>query len=132
MQSRVVALYRILPNFLLLFLEFTMIHHLARALFVRSHAAAGATPHPVDAPPSPPAEQAPRQVKPRPITPWRTPTARTSASVAETASLRLVSVPPRVRICTDPNDARRTVITGRFAEVCAALDRLVREQEALA
>ena len=29
-------------------------------------------------------------------------------------------------------DARRTVITGKFAEVCAALDRLVLEQEALA
>jgi hypothetical protein len=38
----------------------------------------------------------------------------------------------RVRICTDPADARRTVIAGRFAEVCAALDRLVREQEAIA
>jgi hypothetical protein len=36
------------------------------------------------------------------------------------------------RICSDPADARRTVITGRFAEVCAALDRLVMEQEALA
>jgi hypothetical protein len=38
----------------------------------------------------------------------------------------------RVRISTDPSDARRTVIAGRFAEVCAALDRLVREQEAAA
>jgi hypothetical protein len=38
----------------------------------------------------------------------------------------------RVRISTDPADARRTVIAGRFAEVCAALDRLVLEQEAAA
>jgi hypothetical protein len=38
----------------------------------------------------------------------------------------------RVRISTDPADARRTVIAGRFAEVCAALDRLVMEQEATA
>jgi hypothetical protein len=37
-----------------------------------------------------------------------------------------------VRITTDPADARRTVIAGRFAQVCAALDRLVLEQEALA
>jgi len=37
-----------------------------------------------------------------------------------------------VRISTDPADARRTVIAGRFAQVCAALDRLVLEQEALA
>jgi hypothetical protein len=37
-----------------------------------------------------------------------------------------------VRISVDPQDARRTVIAGKFAEVCAALDRLVLEQEALA
>jgi len=35
-----------------------------------------------------------------------------------------------LRICSDPSDARRTVITGRFADVCAALDKLVMEQEA--
>jgi len=35
-----------------------------------------------------------------------------------------------LRICSDPSDARRTVITGRFADVCAALDRMVMEQEA--
>ncbi|HRH17613.1 MAG TPA: hypothetical protein PLS22_09165 [Aquabacterium sp.] len=31
----------------------------------------------------------------------------------------------RLRIHRDPSDARRTVITGRFADVCAALDRMV-------
>jgi hypothetical protein len=39
---------------------------------------------------------------------------------------------PRLRISADPHDARRTVIAGRFAEVCAALDRMVMEQEAIA
>ncbi len=36
-----------------------------------------------------------------------------------------------LRIRRDPSDTRRTVITGRFADVCAALDRLV-ELEAAA
>ena len=33
--------------------------------------------------------------------------------------------PSRLRIRRDPQDIRRAVITGRFADVCAALDRLV-------
>lgn len=33
--------------------------------------------------------------------------------------------PNPLRIRRDPQDTRRTVITGRFADVCAALDRLV-------
>ena len=33
--------------------------------------------------------------------------------------------PSRLRIRRDPQDTRRAVITGRFADVCAALDRLV-------
>jgi hypothetical protein len=49
----------------------------------------------------------------------------TGANVARTGR-------PALRISADPSDARRTVISGRFAEVCAALDRLVLEQEALA
>ena len=53
--------------------------------------------------------------------------------VAQIIPLRSgVDTATRVRISTDPSDARRTVIAGRFAEVCAALDRLVREQEAAA
>ncbi|WP_290659908.1 hypothetical protein [Aquabacterium sp.] len=43
-----------------------------------------------------------------------------------------VTPPRRLRISSDPADARRTVIAGRFADVCAALDRLVLEQEATA
>jgi hypothetical protein len=133
MRSRVVALFLNPAELPCLFLgEFTMIHHLARALFIRNQAGIPHAQQPVEAPPAAPAQQPSRQVKPRPITPWRTPTPRMSDSAAETTPLRHVGAPARVRICTDPNDARRTVITGRFAEVCAALDRLVREQEALA
>ena len=36
-----------------------------------------------------------------------------------------------IRIHRDPSDNRRTVIAGRFADVCAALDRMV-EMEAAA
>jgi hypothetical protein len=36
-----------------------------------------------------------------------------------------------IRIHRDPSDNRRTVIAGRFADVCAALDRMV-ELEAAA
>ncbi len=34
-----------------------------------------------------------------------------------------------LRMRRDPSDARRAVITGRFADVCAALDRMVAELE---
>lgn len=116
-----------------------MIHHLARAFFVRNtaaHSAAGDPPsdngsRPANAP-------AQRPVKARPITPWGTPPARqqNQGHGATIVSLRTAhqqsTVAQRVRISTDPSDARRTVITGRFAEVCAALDRLVMEQEAAA
>jgi hypothetical protein len=108
-----------------------MIHHLARAFFLRHTApqGSGSTPTDGDRPASPPA---PRPVKARPITPWHTPPRPDSGS--PTAPLRCATAPHngvrRVRISTDPSDARRTVIAGRFAEVCAALDRLVLEQEA--
>lgn len=91
-----------------------MIHHLARAFAVRqqhSLATAGLTE-----PGHPARPSAPAPVRPRPITPWGSQPRAT----------------PRLRISADPQDARRTVITGRFAEVCAALDRLVLEQEATA
>ena len=107
-----------------------MIHHLARAFFARdamrsSPAAslpANAGHRPEGTRTSGPA-QAP--VRPRPITPWTTPVTPAPHKPEGTSS-------HRVRISTDPSDARRTVISGRFAEVCAALDRLVREQEAMA
>jgi len=56
--------------------------------------------------------------------------ARTAPHAAAHAGVRAAA--PRLRITADPHDARRTVIAGRFAEVCAALDRMVMEQEAIA
>ncbi len=115
-----------------------MIHHLARAFFIRNataHQGAGNPPSDGSRPASAPA---PRPVKARPITPWGTPARQPGSGGANavtplrSASVSTLSPARRVRICTDPSDARRTVITGRFAEVCAALDRLVLEQEAAA
>ena len=115
-----------------------MIHHLARAFAVRHNpsalAAAGAPePGATQRPASPP------PVRPRPLTPWGTPVRSHAAQGTEfPRSAQSPFAPgcaPRphpVRISMDPHDARRTVITGKFAEVCAALDRLVLEQEALA
>ncbi len=122
-----------------------MIHHLARAFFVRNaHSAANTPPGNGQ---QPPAAQPLRPVKARPITPWHVPSSETAAPAPRTPSshnaqrsggsyaigsgLKPVATHP-VRISMDPLDRRRTVITGRFAEVCAALDRLVMEQEAAA
>lgn len=109
-----------------------MIHHLARAFLVRdaalrgaAHAlqtGAGSGQPPGERKAGTPASAPLRPVRARPITPWPAPPHRPAVD----DNVR------RVRICTDPSDARRTVIAGRFAEVCAALDRLVREQEAAA
>ena len=116
-----------------------MIHHLARALAVRHNtsalAAAGAS-EPGSA--QRPASQQP--VRPRPLTPWGTPPRGTLGRVidfprsaqAPFSSGSTAHQAHAVRISVDPQDARRTVIAGKFAEVCAALDRLVLEQEALA
>ena len=80
-----------------------MIHHFARAFFVRSSNAARAV------------------------------STRTEPSFAPERLLSPAAISPRrLRISSDPADARRTVIAGRFADVCAALDRLVLEQEAAA
>jgi hypothetical protein len=89
--------------------EFSMIHHLARAFFVRSSNAARPAAN-------------------------RAALARTEPSCAPERLLNPVCsvAPRRLRISSDPLDARRTVIAGRFADVCAALDRLVLEQEATA
>jgi hypothetical protein len=116
-----------------------MIHHLARALAVRHNpsalAASGVT-EPGSA--QRPATQQP--VRPRPLTPWGTPPRSHLGRVVDFP--RAAQAPftangtghhgHAVRISVDPQDARRTVIAGKFAEVCAALDRLVLEQEALA
>ena len=116
-----------------------MIHHFARALAVRHNpgalAASGITePGPAQRPTT----QQP--VRPRPLTPWGTPPRNNLGRVV--AFPRSAQAPfsagsgsqggHAVRISVDPQDARRTVIAGKFAEVCAALDRLVLEQEALA
>lgn len=128
-----------------------MIHHLARAFWARDLASqvaavragsahgkrtnpsSGPTREAAPHPPSPSRESAPRPgvppVRPRPITPWTTPVNQRTA-VADVGPRRAGR--PALRISADPSDARRTVISGRFAEVCAALDRLVLEQEALA
>ncbi|MFZ5528071.1 MAG: hypothetical protein ACOZE7_15570 [Pseudomonadota bacterium] len=84
-----------------------MIHHFARALAVREQVRT----------------QAPA-------------TQRSPASGANPASSAAVTpLQPRanrLRIHRDPSDARRTVIAGRFADVCAALDRMAAELEAAA
>lgn len=116
-----------------------MIHHLARALAVRHNtsalAATGAS-EPGSA--QRPASQQP--VRPRPLTPWGTPPRVNLGRVIDFPRAAQAPFSPNaavqptqaVRISIDPQDARRTVIAGKFAEVCAALDRLVLEQEALA
>lgn len=116
-----------------------MIHHLARALAVRHNtsalAAAGAT-EPGTA--QRPASQQP--VRPRPLTPWGTPPRGNLGRVVDFPRSAQAPISAQaggsgaqaVRISVDPHDARRTVIAGKFAAVCAALDRLVLEQEALA
>lgn len=107
-----------------------MIHHLARAFAVRQQLNLASTVKVDAAPPVRPSAPAP--VRPRPITPWGTPV-RPSAGVSpHHLSQHGTRGTPRLRIAADPHDARRTVIAGRFAEVCAALDRMVMEQEAIA
>jgi hypothetical protein len=128
--------------------EFTMIHHLARAFFIRNNALAAMQQSgnpPADGGSSQqgagtPGTPASRPVKARPITPWPSPARPSFAhgglaqgGLSLSSGIKVIALPQRrVRICTDPADARRTVIAGRFAEVCAALDRLVMEQEAIA
>ena len=117
-----------------------MIHHLARALAVRHNTKALA----VSGAAEPGAGQRPasqQPVRPRPLTPWGAPPRDALGRAAHFPRCAQAPFAPgaaadqtkqAVRISVDPQDARRTVIVGKFAEVCAALDRLVREQEALA
>lgn len=109
-----------------------MIHHLARAFHVRENLLVGATITTTDGA-RPASAPVARPVRPRPITPWSAPAPSASNTLSQAMPLRVVQgSASSVRISTDPCDARRTVIAGRFAEVCAALDRLVRAQEAAA
>jgi hypothetical protein len=115
-----------------------MIHHLARAFFFRSNAEPAAAPAQGDDP-RPATAPSPRPVKAKPVTPWSTaPRPSYSGTTCAVARATLHGAGTsaqehrRVRISSDPSDARRTVIAGRFAEVCAALDRMVLEQEAAA
>lgn len=87
-----------------------MIHHFARALAIREQARAQ-----VPAVQHPPAGGV---------------VAPTSGGIA--LAIPLAPRGSRLRIHRDPADARRTVIAGRFADVCAALDRMAAELEAAA
>jgi hypothetical protein len=85
-----------------------MIHHFARALAVRENL---------------------REKASLPVQPCAAP-----AHTAMRTPARGHALMPHVngiRIHRDPSDNRRTVIAGRFADVCAALDRMV-ELEAAA
>ena len=99
MRSRVVSCVGILPNFhCCIHPEFIMIHHLARAFFVRNNAGFGAG-NDADNPPQngnrPANAPIARPVKPRPITPWTsTPTRQ---SVAHSAAA----------VIPDPSSMRR-------------------------
>lgn len=88
-----------------------MIHHFARALAVREQARSRASS---------------LQGSPSGLS-------IADNAVAAPSAIALRAKPPTMprglRMRRDPLDARRTVITGRFAEVCAALDRMVAELE---
>lgn len=117
-----------------------MIHHLARAFAVRQQMSLAANAQAAQAdgdhPERPHRPSAPAPVRPRPITPWGTPARPAIGTATGTSASHPARSTgghaPRLRIAADPHDARRTVIAGRFAEVCAALDRMVLEQEAIA
>lgn len=124
-----------------------MIHHLARAFATRQQPLRPLPLDPILAhqPDGSADPGARRPVRARPLTPWQVKpapgAAGDGANMPEAGPRSADQVAPSdhrcasgsaVRISTDPTDARRTVIAGRFAAVCAALDRLVREQEALA
>ncbi|HIV71613.1 MAG TPA: hypothetical protein H9903_11830 [Candidatus Aquabacterium excrementipullorum] len=81
-----------------------MIHHFARALAVREQARVQ----------SPMAHRAP------------------AGGATAPANVQVLPLANRLRIRRDPTDARRTVIAGRFADVCAALDRMAAELETAA
>jgi hypothetical protein len=92
-----------------------MIHHFARALAIRETRAEA---KPASTAPSVPSQAAPI-VRPLPLAVPRAP-ARPPADTSR----------HNLRIHRHPSDVRRTVIAGRFAEVCAALERLAAEPEA--
>lgn len=135
---------RILPDFVS-FKEFTMIHHLARAFAARQQATYPLEPARAQQNAAEADTAGRRPVRPRPLTPWQVKPAPEAPGCKQGADSSTPPAPGQrppvdgrpasahaVRISTDPTDARRTVIAGRFGAVCAALDRLVREQEALA
>lgn len=59
-------------------------------------------------------------------------TSAPAAPSAPAASGQVMPLVRHLRIRRDPADGRRTMIAGRFADVCAALDRMVVELEAAA
>lgn len=98
-----------------------MIHHFARALAVREHLASAATPAAAAATSASPMQQSlfwpslPRRVD--------LATRQAVRQVREDGGNSAERHGARVR--RDPNDGRRAMISGRFADVCAALDRMV-------
>ncbi len=99
-----------------------MIHHFARALAVRENrTAATGSSAPVQQSlfwpsiSSTETEQSPGAIKPH-----------TTARATAMAHHPLAS---SARVRRDPSDGRRALISGRFADVCAALDRMVGEFE---
>jgi len=94
-----------------------MIHQFARAFFFRSQ---------------PTQATAPRMASPASVGLSASGVVN-ARSIVRPAASRTVNRPiHQLRVCSDPADARRTFIAGRFAEVCAALDQMVLEQEAAA
>lgn len=93
-----------------------MIHHFARALAIREQARAQHGVSQGVQPRSPLGVDAQRSL------PFDAPAALHHQSHGQRNQ--------RLSIRRDPHDARRTVIAGRFADVCAALDRMAAELEA--
>ncbi len=103
-----------------------MIHHFARALAVRESRAAALATQPVQQSlfwPSLPAGAGGH------ASTAAAPHTRSAPAAASTRQVARQSTPSVARVRRDPSDGRRALISGRFADVCAALDRMVGEFE---
>lgn len=94
-----------------------MIHHFARALAVRDNLASAAT-HAAAASPV-------QQSLFWPSLPRRADLATRQAARHAKDDGASTAERHGARVRRDPNDGRRAMISGRFADVCAALDRMV-------
>jgi hypothetical protein len=95
-----------------------MIHHFARALAVRENRAATAGS-------SAPVQQSLFWPTMHDAMPKAASCSGTTAPNARPAPQAATAA----RVRRDPSDVRRALISGRFADVCAALDRMVGEFE---